>query len=229
MATPERPPLAAVVFDMDGLLVDTETISHRAWEAYLARDHGATLGAADYAAIVGTYGLDTWTIVRDRLGLPLDLPADLPRLDAAVDAVYRGLLAAGVAPLPGAVELARACRAAGLRLGVASSSPLARVAEIVASVGLAGVFDALTSGEEVHYSKPDPAIYRLACARLGVPPAAAVAIEDSGPGILAARAAGLRALAVPSVYTTSHDLSAASAVVPSLVGVTPAVLAALPW
>ncbi|HET8627186.1 MAG TPA: HAD family phosphatase [Thermomicrobiales bacterium] len=229
MATPQRPPLAAVVFDMDGLLVDTETISHRAWEQYLARDHGATLTEADYAAIVGTYSLDTWTIIRDRLGLPLNLPDDLARLEAAVDAVYRGLLAEGVAPLPGAVDLARACHAAGLRLGIASSSPLARVAEIVASVGLADIFDALTSGDEVPYSKPDPAIYRLACERLGVPPAAAVAVEDSGPGILAARAAGLRSLAVPSIYTSSHDLSAASAVVPSLVGVTPADLAALPW
>ncbi|MGN6698688.1 MAG: HAD family hydrolase, partial [Thermomicrobiales bacterium] len=82
-------------------------------------------------------------------------------------------------------------------------------------------------GHEVPRSKPDPAIYRLACERLGVEPARAVAIEDSGPGVLAAADAGLRCLAVPSDYTANHDFSRASATVPTLVGVTPADLAAL--
>ena len=229
-ASASKPPvLAAVVFDMDGLLVDTEPLSYRAWVAHLARDFGATLSEDDHAAMVGTDELGSWTIARDRLGLAVDLPGGLATLRAARAALYRAVLADGVTPMPGAIELARACRDAGLRVGLASSSAMAQITTILAGLGLTGLFDALTSGEEVPASKPDPAIYALACARLGAAPAACVALEDSRPGVLAARAGGLRCLAVPNAYTAAHDLSAASAVVPSLVGVTPADLAALPW
>lgn len=221
--------LAAVVFDMDGLLVDTETLSFRAWTAHLARDYGVTLDEALYATMVGTTELESWTIARDKLGLPVVLPNDFPQLSTAANALYREELAQGVEPMPGAVELAQACRAAGLRVGIASSSSLAQIERVVHWLGLATSFDALTSGHEVPHSKPDPAIYRLACARLGVPSSAAVALEDSRPGVLAARAAGLRCLVVPNVHTRDHDFTPASRVVPSLVGITPADLAALPW
>ncbi len=224
----DLPGLDAVIFDMDGLLVDTETLSYRAWVALLARDYGVTLSEADHALMVGTSGLGSWQIVRDRFNLALDLPADYPKLRAARDEFYLALVNEGVTPMPGAPALVRACREAGLRLGIASSSPLAQIERIVAQLDLAALFDALASGHEVPESKPDPAIYRLACQRLGVAPEAAVAIEDSGPGVAAARAAGLRCLAVPNAYTLAHDFSGASAVVESLERVTPADLAALP-
>lgn len=220
--------IVTVVFDLDGLLVDTEPLSYRAWAALLKRDWGVTLGEADHALMVGTHGLATWTILRDRLGLAIDLPTDLPRLSALREAFYLDVLAGDVTPMPGAIELVRACHAAGLRLGIASSSTLPQIEGIVARLGLAPFFDALTSGHEVPASKPDPAIYRLACARLGVEPRECVALEDSGPGVLAARAAGLRCLAVPNAYTTGHDFSRASAIRPSLEGLTPADLATLP-
>ncbi len=222
------PGLEAVIFDMDGLLVDTETLSYRAWVALLAHDYGVTLSEADHALMVGTSGLGSWQIVRDRFNLALDLPADYPRLRAAREEFYLKLLDAGVTPMPGALDLVRACRAAGLRIAIASSSPLAQIERVVAQLGLAPLFDALASGHEVPESKPDPAIYRLACARLGVAPEVAVAIEDSGPGVASARAAGLRCLAVPNAYTLAHDFSGASAIVQSLERVTPADLAALP-
>lgn len=100
---------------------------------------------------------------------------------------------------------------------------------VLAGLGIIDAFKALTSGKEVPRSKPDPAIYLLACRRLGVEPRGAVALEDSGPGIAAARAAGLRCLAVPSELTITHDLTTASAIRSSLIGVTPEELGALPW
>lgn len=224
-------PLAAVVFDMDGLLADTEPLSYRALAAMLARDFGRAPGPADEAwttNTVGKHGLEVWELVRDRFALPVTLPDDMPALNREWRALYDDLLAQGVEPMPGAVELVRACRAADLRLAVASSSSLAHIATVLAGIGILDAFDSVTSGHEVPRSKPDPAIYRLACERLGVSPADAVAVEDSGPGVLAAARAGLRCLAVLSDYTAGHDFAPAAGVVPTLAGVTPADLAALP-
>lgn len=228
----QRPRLEAVIFDMDGLLVDTETLSERAWRELLGRDFGVVPDETDrawFAAIVGKSGPDSWASVRDHFGLALAMPRGLPEHEREYRAIYERILAEGVDPLPGVIDLVHACHDAGLRLGIASSSRLAHIEHIVEQLGLAPLFDALTSGKEVPRSKPDPAIYRLACQRLGVEPVAAVAIEDSGSGVMAARDAGLRCLAVPSEYTAAHDFSLASAVRPSLIGVTPADLAALPW
>lgn len=225
------PGLAAVVFDMDGLLANTEPLSFRAKEVILARDYGIVTTAEDedWAAVtVGKSGLESWELVRDRFNLPLVLPRDYPPLERQYKAVYQEIIRQGVAPMPGARELVRACHAAGLRLGVASSSAMDDIHTVLTQLGIIDLFAALTSGKEVPQSKPDPAIYRLACVRLDVDPAACVALEDSGPGVLAARDAGLRCLAVPSDYTATHDFSRASAIVPSLVGLTPADLAALP-
>src|ERR687886_602534 len=127
-ASDHRPDLRAVIFEMEGLLVDTEPLSYRAWVAHHARDYGVTLTQEDHAAMVGLSSLDSWIFARDRLGLALDLPDGLPALRAARDPIYRALLEEGVMPMPGAVELARACHAAGLRLGIASSSPTDQIA-----------------------------------------------------------------------------------------------------
>lgn len=224
--------LETVIFDMDGLLADTEPLSYRAWAALLARDWGVTPTADDEAwatVTVGKSGPEVWALIGTRFGLPFDLPRDIPTLEGEYRAIYHDVIARGVPPMPGAIELVHACHEAGLCLGVASSSTMAQIEVVLGGLGLRPCFTALTSGHEVPRSKPDPAIYRLACTRLGADPARTVALEDSGPGITAAHGAGLRCLAVPSDYTAGHDFSLASAIVPSLVGVGPADLAALPW
>lgn len=224
--------LAAIVFDMDGLLADTEPLSFRAWSSMIARDFGVTITPDDQrwsSATIGKSGMVVWELIRDRFNLPVELPRDYPDLVRRSAASYHAVLAEGVPPMPGAIELVRACRATGLPLGVASSSGPGEIETVLTSLGIIDAFAALTSGKEVPRSKPDPAVYLLACQRLGVDPRAAVALEDSGPGVTAARAAGLRCLAIPSEFTASHDFSRASAVRDSLVGLTPADLAALPW
>ena len=224
--------LRAVVFDMDGLLADTEPISYRAWTALIARDFGVTPTAEDAAwatATVGKHWPEVWRMIADRFGLPVELPRDLDRLNRAYRAIYSDLLAQGVLPLPGAVALVDTCRAAGLLVGLASSSAPDQIEQVLVGIGIRDRFAAIASGSEVARSKPDPAIYLLACERLGVAPRAAVALEDSGPGVQSAHAAGLRCLAIPSEYTAAHDFSRASGTRPSLVGLTVADLAALPW
>lgn len=224
--------LRAVVFDMDGLLADTEPLSYRAWAALLTRDFGVTPTPEDAAwasATVGKHWPEVWRMIADRFALPVELPRDLERLNTAYRALYDAVLDEGVPALPGALDLVAACVAAGLRVGLASSSSPDQIARVLAALGIRDRFAAIASGSEVPRSKPDPAIYHLACDRLGVAPRDAVALEDSGPGVVAAHAAGLRCLAIPSDYTAAHDFSRASATRPTLVGLTVADLAALPW
>jgi HAD superfamily hydrolase (TIGR01509 family) len=229
MATSE---LRAVVFDMDGLLADTEPISYRAWTAMIAREFGVTTTPADEvwaSATVGKHGVEVWQLIADRFHLPVELPRDMAWMNDAYKAIYHEILLLGVPPMPGAVELVGACNAAGLLVGLASSSPPDQIEQVLQGIGIRDQFRAIASGSEVPRSKPDPAVYLLACERLGIPPREAVALEDSGPGVAAAHAAGMRCIAIPSQYTGTHDFTRASAIRPSLVGLTVADLATLPW
>jgi HAD superfamily hydrolase (TIGR01509 family) len=229
MATSE---LRAVVFDMDGLLADTEPLSYRAWTTLIARDYGVVPTEEDAVwatATVGKHWPEVWQMIAVRFKLPVELPRDLARLNGAYREIYGEILAQGVRPLPGALELVALCHAAGVMVGLASSSSPAQIEQVLRGLGIRDQFAVITSGSEVPRSKPDPAIYLLTCERLRVAPREAVALEDSGPGVMAAHAAGLRCLAIPSVHTAAHDFSLASDSRPSLVGLTVADLAALPW
>jgi putative hydrolase of the HAD superfamily len=107
---------------------------------------------------------------------------------------------------------------------VASSSPADWVVGHLSDRGLLDRFDAVCTGDEVLHTKPDPALYLLACHRLGVDPADAVAVEDSVNGVRAAKAAGMVAVAVPSSLTAEMDFGPADLVVPSCAELSPVVL-----
>lgn len=206
----------AVIFDCDGLIVDTETPDYLAWTALYAR-----------------YG---WEFPRDRwlqnIGRndnpfdPLE-PFRRPGSPLGPDAAsslwreYHAALARDyLTPLPGVVPLLAALRNHGIRTAVASSSRARRVRDLLTTVGLASQFDAIAGGDEVAHAKPAPDVYLLACRRLGVRPDACVALEDSENGVRAAVAAGMRCIAVPSPLTRGLDFSAADLVVETLDQVT---------
>lgn len=199
----------AIVFDLDGLLLDTETGWHRA-EAELLRRHGAAYTEADETATLG-WSLEA-TIERylPRLGLGADAAA---QISAELIDLVRLEYAGAVAPRPGAAELVSRLRGR-VPLGIASNTARSLVLAAVASAPFGDAFDAIVSAEEVAHPKPAPDIYLEACRRLGVEPPAAVALEDSTSGILAARAAGLTVIAVPQWPMV--DTSAADHVVHSL-------------
>ena len=182
----------AVIFDLDGLLLDTEPGWRRA-EAELLRRHGAEYTRADEEASLGTPVRAVVERYAARLGLDTEGTAQLfDELMQLVRAEY-----AGPIPLrPGATDLL-----AGLRgrvpLGVASNTPRFLVVAGLESAGLAPTFDAVVSADDVPHPKPAPDIYREACRRLAVSPAAAVALEDSPTGVASARAAGLTVIGVP--------------------------------
>ena len=193
----------AVIFDMDGVLADTEPLNERATAAVLAR-RGASLTEAEYRSLAGQSAELTgaWLIERFRL---TDTPAVLGQ-EYVRELLPR--LAATVVPAPGVPELVDELQASGIRLALASSSPRAIVDAVLQALGLTRAFAVIISGEEVAAGKPAPEIFRLAAARLRVEPSHCLVIEDSPPGLEAARRAGMRAVAVETPYLSGEVLIA---------------------
>jgi HAD superfamily hydrolase (TIGR01509 family) len=200
----------AVVFDMDGLLLDTETLWHSAEVELFAR-YGGEFTWDDKIAVIGTSYDFTAEYFSDRLGLPRERG---PELVSQMISLMHDLVRRSVDARPGAVELVDRLRELRVPLGLASNSPRFLVDDALATAGMTDAFDAIVTSDDVELAKPAPDIYLLACERLGVAPADALALEDSASGVAAAKAAGLTCIAVPQFAET--DVSAADRIVDSL-------------
>jgi HAD superfamily hydrolase (TIGR01509 family) len=201
----------AVIFDLDGLMVDSEPLAREAWRTLLA-DYGHTLDEGMVNAMLGLRLMDTSQLVKKRFYLPLTVKEIAKRRSELLLASIRGNLE----PMPGLVELLKATDARGLRRAVATSSPglYARVA--LREIGVADGFECIISGDMVSRGKPAPDTYLAAAAALTLPPAACLALEDSPIGVRAAKAAGMRCVAVPNEQSAALDLSEADRVFSSL-------------
>ena len=212
----------AVIFDLDGLILDSETPEYLAWQAVYAR-YGLEFPLAGWLHNVGRNDGPFDPLVPFRR-------EDSPASAAAVAALWEErrdeLLREFLTPLPGVVTLLDGVGRAGWRTAVASSSRVARVRALLAALGLSARFDTLAGGDEVAHGKPAPDVYLLAAERLRVRPTSCVALEDSENGVRAAASAGMRCIAVPSAMTRGMDFSRADLVVGSLVDVTPRIIAA---
>jgi HAD superfamily hydrolase (TIGR01509 family) len=191
----------AVVFDNDGLLLDTESVWTRAEEDLFER-RGLEFTPADKLELVGTSAEIAGGILERRLGEPGRAEELLEELNALVVAE----LEHGVEAMVGARELLERLREQGVPIGLVSNSPLRFVKRSIEIVGFEGHFDVVLSAHEVAAPKPAPDPYLEACRRLGVEPGpAVVALEDSPTGVAAARAAGLTVIGVPSVEGVELD------------------------
>lgn len=214
--------LHAAIFDMDGLIADTEPVMRLAVNAALA-PYGVQVGEEGWARMVGKRGIENFTDLKEMHGLHPE-PDELLR---AKNAAYHRLLRENVAPMPGVYEAIETCKAQGLKLALASSASAQDIAIVLEALRLDGAFEEVVSGDDVIKGKPDPQIFLLAAARMGVEPPRCVVLEDTAYGVTAAKAGGMRCIAVPNYFTSDQDFSRADAVLSSLVSFSPAVLQGL--
>ena len=196
----------ALVFDFDGLILETESPAYQAWSE-IYREHGQELPTALWLDYIGREGgwFDALAYLE---GLAGPLP-DRAALNARRDARKNELVAA-VAEAPGLRALLAEGRARGLRLAVCSSSTPRWVVGHLERLGAARLFDHIQCRDRPDLrAKPAPDLYLAACAALGVRPDEAIAFEDSRNGMLAAQAAGMRCVVVPNALTSAMDLSGA--------------------
>lgn len=196
---------AAVVFDCDGVLVDSEPHSVAAWLDVLG-PLGHPAGERQIAACTGLGFGPTHDFLSEIAPLPAKGEV-WPRLLAALERS----LATGLRIFPDGIATLEACEGAGIPVAVATASPRSRLEVTLRAGGLDGRFAVSVSGDEVPNGKPAPDCYLLAAARLGVDPGECVAIEDSGPGAVAAIVAGMRTIAVVRDMSDRDELAASGA------------------
>lgn len=214
-------PLRAVIFDWDGVVVDSSAHHERSWEV-LAAQRGLPLPADHFKR---GFGKKNNVIIPD-LGWAKE-PSGVDALAHEKEEIYRSLVREkGIEPLPGVRALLAALRAKNIPCAIASSTERANLDLPLDLMGLREFFTVIVSGEEVVHGKPDPAVFLLAAERLGLPPADCVVIEDALVGIEAAKRAGMPVLAVATT-NPMEALGSADAAVPGMTQVTPERLEAL--
>ena len=184
-------PVRALIFDMDGLLVDSEGLAAEAMDRLLD-EYQLGRKPEVHAKLLGRRLVEALVIVRDGYGMDEDVEVLIARYsDLRIEAL-RG----SVKPMPGAAEIIARARLAGLPIALATSGMRIHADISLGETGLAGSFDSETTGDEVTRGKPAPDLFLMAAERLGIDPADAVVLEDSPLGVEAAKAAGMRVIAV---------------------------------
>lgn len=208
--------IRAVIFDMDGLLLDSERIAFG-----IGRDACHALGLPwreeTALAMIGRNARDNARLLEALFGHPQHVDAH----GAEFARRYEAVIAAGQIPLkPGVVELLDRLDALGLPRAVATSTNHERALFKLDRCGLIARMDAVIGGDQVAHGKPAPDIFLAAAARLGIPPAECLALEDSNAGTRAALAAGMQVRTVPDLLPPDADLEALGArIIPSLFAV----------
>jgi HAD superfamily hydrolase (TIGR01509 family) len=200
-----------VIFDMDGVVVDSEPLSMTVI-AEVIGEHGGRVNPALLAGLAGVNLREVLRVAAERSGRALDSAA----LYHSYQERYLPQLRARAVPTRGLARLIAALRAARVPIGLASSSSLAEIDAVVSALHLGSVLGAVASADEVARPKPAPDVYRLVIRRLGAGPDGVVAIEDSATGVASATAAGLLCVGVRTAVTQAHDLGEATVIVNSL-------------
>jgi HAD superfamily hydrolase (TIGR01509 family) len=194
--------LRAIIFDMDGLMFDTERIAQDAWQQ-AARDFGYDFPLELYTGIVGLALTDVEHFTRQTFGADYPFELIYPRKQAYVD---RHIASRGIPLKPGLLELLADIEGAGLAKALASSSGTAIIQRNLTSAGLnGGRFEAIVGGDEIQRGKPAPDIFLVTSQRLQIPAENCLVLEDSNAGIQAAHAAGMHSIMVPDMLAPTPE------------------------
>ncbi len=213
-AVPTRTPVKAVIFDMDGVLLDTESICFICWER-AARELGIDGISCVYKKCVGTNVSDTLQILKNAYGSDFNAEKFYARTSELFHVVEAEK---GIEKMPYAAECLQSLKRAGYRLALASSTREVTVRRQLKEAGLLDFFETVTCGDSVKHSKPEPDIYIKACQSLNLLPEDCVAVEDSFNGVRSAVRAGMKCVMIPDqlepteeikklASTVLHDLS----------------------
>ena len=198
--------IRAVLWDLDGTLADSAEYHWLSWRDTLSAE-GVAISYEQFLASFGQKNdriLSTWLP-------PPHLPEVIQRIGDAKEVEYRRLARTrGLTPLPGAVEWVKRLHETGWRQAIASSAPRLNVEAMLDALGLAAVFDAIASAEDVTAGKPDPQVFLAAAARLQAPANRCVVVEDAAAGIEAARRAGMACIGVSATARLDADVAVSS-------------------
>ena len=212
--------ISTVIFDMDGLMVDSEPMHYESVNRVLSR-YGVELSSIENARYVGVPDVEAFAdlVVRYRL------PVSSVTLVAEKRATYLGLIAGRIVAQPGLYRLLDRLEADGYALAVASSSPIVEIELILGRLEVKERFRGYFSAEQVARGKPAPDLFLHAASQVGAQPACCLVLEDAPSGVRAAQSAGMTCFAVPSEAARSGDFSPADRVLASLDEVYPALAA----
>ncbi len=207
----------AVIFDMDGVLIDSYHAHYNSWLT-MTEPEGFEFTEAEFAR---TFGRTSREIIALLWGEGRLSDRQIAALDDKKEAAFREILAADFPPMPGVHKLLRDLHEAGFALGVGSSGPPENVDMVIDRLDARAMFGAVVNALDVTRGKPDPQVFLIAAERLGVPPARCTVVEDAPAGIEAAKAARMSVVGLASTGRTREALADADLVIDSLAELTP--------
>jgi HAD superfamily hydrolase (TIGR01509 family) len=203
----------AIIFDMDGVLIDSEPIRLEHVLGIL-KNLGVTMSNEEYIKFIGTTSHYLWGTIKDRYSLSNEVE-ELISIDRNEYFKYISSSATVKTPINGIPELVKSLYENNYKMAVASSSPISVIEIIAESTNLKGYFNELVTGDYVKRSKPEPDIFLYAAEKLGVLPEECVVIEDSCNGVRAAKKAGMKCIAYRNFNSGNQDLSKADIIINS--------------
>lgn len=189
------PEIAAVIWDMDGVLADTAPHHLLAWRETFAK-RGINFTEADF---MRGFGVRNDAIIKNVLG-EQTTEAEIETIAREKEATFRRIIGKDIKSLPGALELLQALDERGIRMAIASSTTIENIRLIVGSLGIASYFKAVITGHDVTEGKPSPQVFLLAAQRLGAEPKNSIVFEDAVAGVKAAKSAGMYCVAVTNTH-----------------------------
>lgn len=205
--------LKAVIFDMDGVLIDSEPFHLDVNEKIFA-NLGINLSEDEYHGFIGTTHKDMWTMIKKRYNLPQSVP-ELVNMQVSGNIEYIKNEEIEPIKIKGITDLLSRIARENIKIGIASSSPTEVIELVINKLSISDYFAAITGGEEIKKGKPAPDIFLKAAKRLDVEPSSCIVVEDSRNGVFAAKAAGMKCVAYKNPNSGNQDLSKADLIIDS--------------